>query len=110
MKIAFAGTGGINKVHARAAQTLGLELVAAVNHRPESMVEFGRTFGISRQYDSVEAMLKNGGVDALVVSTPNYLHAAQTITALNAGVHVMVEKPMAMNADEAEQMCEAAEQ
>ncbi len=108
MKIAFAGTGGINEVHARAAQRLGVELVAAVNHKPESMAEFGREFGIARQYETVEAMLQDGDVDALVVSTPNYLHAPQTITALNAGVHVMVEKPMSMNAQEAEQMCEAA--
>lgn len=108
MKIAFAGTGGINKVHARAAQSLGLELVAAVNHRPESMAEFGKQFGIERQYDTVEALLKDGGLDALVVSTPNYLHAPQTISALHAGIHVIVEKPMAMDAPEAEQMCEAA--
>lgn len=109
MKIAFAGTGGINKVHARAAKSLGLDLVAAVNHRPESMAEFAKEFDIAHQYDTVEALLQDGGVDALVVSTPNYLHAPQTIAALNAGVHVMVEKPMAMNAAEAEQMCAAAD-
>lgn len=109
MKIAFSGTGYINKVHAQAAQNLGLELAAVVNHKADSMAEFGSRFGIPRQYKTIEAMLKAGNVDALVVSTPNYLHAPQTIAALNAGVHVMVEKPMAMNADEAEQMCEAAE-
>ena len=109
MKIAFVGTGGINKVHAQAAQTLGLGLAAAVNHKPESMAEFGKRFGITRQYETVEALLKDGSVDAVVISTPNYLHASQTIAVLNAGVHVMVEKPMAMNAQEAEQMCEAAE-
>jgi len=109
MKIAFAGTGYINKVHAQAAQNCGTELVAVVNHRADSMVEFGKQFGIARQYETVEAMLNDGGVDALVISTPNYLHAPQTIAALKAGVHVMVEKPMAMNANEAEQMCEASE-
>ena len=109
MKIAFAGTGEINRVHAQAAQTLGLELAAAVNHKPQSMAEFGQRFGITRQYETVEALLKDGSVDALIVSTPNYLHASQTIAALNAGVPVMVEKPMAMNATEAEQMCEVAE-
>ena len=100
MKIAFAGTGYINKVHAQAAQNLGLELAAVVNHKVDSMVEFGKQFGVSRQYQTVDALLKEGGVDALVVSTPNYLHAPQTIAALNAEVHVMVEKPMAMNAHE----------
>ncbi len=74
------------------------------------MVEFGKRFGIARQYETVDAMLKEGGVDALVVSTPNYLHAPQTIAALNAGIHVMVEKPMALNAVEAQQMNAAADQ
>lgn len=108
MKIAFAGTGYINKVHARAAQTCGLELMAVVNHKAESMAAFGNEFGITRQYKDIEEMLKDGQIDALVVSTPNYLHSPQTIAALNAGIHVMVEKPMAMNTPEAEKMYEAS--
>jgi predicted dehydrogenase len=109
MKFAFAGTGYINRIHAHAAQGCGVELAAVVNHKPESMAAFASEFGIPRQYETVETLLKDGNVDALVVSTPNYLHKSQTIAALNAGVHVMVEKPMALNAQEAEQMCEAAE-
>ena len=109
MKIAFAGTGYISKIHARAAQNCGAELVAVVNHKAESMAAFSNDHGIPRQYETMEALLKEGNVDALVVSTPNYLHAPQTIAALNAGVPVMVEKPMSMNAQEAEQMCDAAE-
>ena len=108
MKIAFAGTGYISKIHARAAENCRAELVAVVNHKADSMVAFANQFGISRQYDTVEALVASGGVDALIVGTPNYLHASQTITALNAGVHVMVEKPMSMNVQEAERMCEAA--
>ncbi len=110
MKIAFAGTGYINKIHARAAQHCEAELTAVINHRAESMLDFAKEFGIPRQYETTEAMLNDGGIDALVVSTPNYLHAPQTIAALHAGIHVMVEKPMSMNAQEAEQMCEAADQ
>ena len=108
LRIAFAGTGYINKVHAQAARNLGLDLVAVANHKADSMAAFGQRFGIARQFETVEALLLAGGVDALVVSTPNYLHAPQTIAALNAGVHVMVEKPMAMNAAEAEQMLAAS--
>jgi predicted dehydrogenase len=44
----------------------------------------------------------------VVIATPNYLHAPQTIAALEAGIHVMVEKPMAMNSAEAEAMAEAS--
>jgi predicted dehydrogenase len=109
MRVAFAGTGYINKIHARAAQNCGAELVAVVNYKAESMEAFSKEFGIPRQYETVEALLNDGNVDALVIGTPNYLHAPQTIAALNAGVHVMVEKPMSMNAQEAEQMYEAAQ-
>jgi predicted dehydrogenase len=109
MRIAFAGTGYISKIHARAAHNCGAELVAVVNHKAESMEAFAKEFRIPQQYETVEALLKDGNVDALVIATPNYLHALQTIAALNAGMHVMVEKPMAMNAREAEQMCEAAQ-
>jgi predicted dehydrogenase len=108
IKIAFAGTGYINKIHAIAAKNAGAELAAVVNHKPESMAKFAAEFGIPRQYKSVEALLKDSGVDALVVSTPNYLHAEQTVAALEAGVHVMVEKPMAMNGAECAQMVAAS--
>jgi len=109
LKIAFTGTGYISKIHAAAAQAQpDTQLVAVVNHRPESMAAFAAEFGIPRQYGAVDALLQDGGVDALIVSTPNYLHAPETIAALEAGVHVMVEKPMAMNAAEAEAMMAAS--
>jgi predicted dehydrogenase len=109
IRIAFTGIGYISKIHAAAARSApDVELAAVVNHRPESMAEFANAFGIDRQYADVNALLKDGGIDALVVSTPNYLHAVQTIAALEAGVHVMVEKPMAMNAAEAETMLNAS--
>ncbi len=109
MKLAFAGTGYINKIHARAARHAGAELAAVVNHRPESMAAFAAEFGIPRQYADVAALLRDGDVDALVVSTPNALHAPQSIAALEAGVHVLVEKPMAMNAAECAQILAASQ-
>jgi len=110
IRIAFAGTGYIAKIHARAVGKLaGIELAAVANYRTESMAAFAAQFDIARQYATVDEMLASGGVDALVVSTPNYLHAPQTIAALEAGVHVMVEKPMAMNAAEGGEMVAAGQ-
>ena len=110
LRVALTGTGFIARAHARASRnTPGAELVTVVNHRPESMQAFASEFGIPRQYPDVDALLVDGDVDALVVGTPNYLHAPQTIAALEAGVHVMVEKPMAMDAAEAEAMMAASE-
>jgi predicted dehydrogenase len=110
LKIAFTGTGYISKIHARAAQKIkDVELAAVVNHRPESRQAFAAEFGITRQYPDIAALVADGGVDAVSINTPNYLHAPEAVAALEAGVHVMVEKPMAMNTAECEQMITAAE-
>ena len=109
-RIATAGVGYIARLHAAAVRAVPeVELVAVVNHRPESAAKFAAEFGVPRVSATVEALLADGGVDGLLVNTPNALHAAQTIAALNAGVAVMVEKPMAMNATEAAAMAAAAE-
>ncbi len=98
MKIAFAGAGYIINIHAQAAQAQkGVELFAVVEKYPEKAGALAQKFGIRHQYETVEQMLAAGKVDALVIGTPNFLHAPQAIAALKAGVHVMVEKPMAMS-------------
>ena len=64
LRIAFTGTGHMACTHAQAAQCLpDVELVAVVNHRPESRAAYAERFGIARQYDSVEALLADGAVD-----------------------------------------------
>jgi len=109
IKLAIIGTGGIGKTHAQAIQQLDTcELVALVNHRAESMQAFGDEFGVTRQYMTIEDLLNDGQIDGVIICTPNFLHAQQTITALNTGVHVLVEKPMAMSATEAETILSAS--
>ncbi len=109
IRIALAGSGKIAGTHAAAARRLsGVELAAVVNHRPESMAALAARYDIPRQYAGLDDLLRDGGVDALIVTTPNYLHAAQTVAALEAGLAVLVEKPMAMTAAEAEAMVAAS--
>ena len=109
MKIAFAGAGYIINIHAKAAKAQkDIELIAVVEKFSDKSAALAQKFKIKKQYHTVAEMLKAGGVDALVIGTPNFLHAPQAIAALKAGVHVMVEKPMAMNTREAEKMLEAS--
>ena len=109
MRIAVSGAGYIINIHAPAVQAqTDAELVAVAEKYPDKSAALAKKFDIPHQYESMEQLLKAGNLDAVVIGTPNFLHAPQAITALEAGVHVMVEKPMAMNAYEAEQMIEAS--
>jgi predicted dehydrogenase len=65
-------------------------------------------FDIPLAFDSVEALCRSPEVDAVFVATPNASHLRDVLTAVRAGKAVLVEKPMAMNADECRQMMEAA--
>lgn len=60
-------------------------------------------------YSDKESYLNDKNIDAVYVATPNNLHAKNTIDCLKAGKNVIVEKPMAMNAEECRQMIDAAE-
>ncbi len=102
IRLAFSGAGYIANIHAQAAQNQrGVELVAVVEKYKTKSREFAAKFGLKCCYPTVEELLEQGGVDALVIGTPNFLHAPQALAALERGVHVLVEKPMAMNAREA---------
>lgn len=108
--IAITGAGYISKIHAQAIKSIsGVELVAVVERFLKTAQPFIDEFGIKKHYKTLNGLLKSEKIDALIVCTPNFLHAPQTIAALNANINVMVEKPMAMNAAEAHQMQEASQ-
>lgn len=109
LRIAIAGIGVGAKAVMRALRQLPhFELVAAADLRKEARDTFERTFH-GRTYDSVEDLCADSEVDIVWVSTPNHLHCEHTLIAVQAGKHVVVEKPMALNLDEAERMADAAE-
>ncbi len=109
MKIGFAGAGYIINIHAKAAQNNGLELAAVAEKFSDKAATLVKKYRIKTQFETVEQMLTAGDVEALVIGTPNFLHAPQAIAALEAGVHVLVEKPMAINSAEAEKMLAASQ-
>ena len=94
-RVALFGCGWIQDFHARGVLAQGDELVAVANHREESARAFADRHGIPRVTTDWEALAGDPGIDAAIVATPNALHAPQSIALLQAGKHVMVEKPSA---------------
>jgi predicted dehydrogenase len=108
MRVALFGCGWIQDFHALGVRACGHEVVAVANHREESARAFAERHDISRVTTDWEALARDPEVDAAVVATPNVLHAPQSIALLEAGKHVLVEKPMAISVAECDAMIEAA--
>jgi predicted dehydrogenase len=109
VKVALFGSGWIMPFHARAvAEHAGGELVAATNWREESLSRMAEEFSIPRVTTRWEELAEDPGIDAVVIGTPNALHAPQAVACLRAGKHVLVEKPMARTVAEADSMVSAA--
>jgi predicted dehydrogenase len=109
LRVALIGCGGISELHLKTlAEFPEVEVVAAVDLKPERLKWVQEKFGIKKVFADWKEMLKKVKPDAVDICTPNGIHAAPTIDALNAGCHVMVEKPMAMNPSECRRMIDAA--
>jgi predicted dehydrogenase len=103
------GAGEIARVFAnglRFSQTG--RVVAVAGQTPGKSASLAMDFGIPKHYASYEALLADREVAAVYISTIHPFHARWTIEAARAGKHVLVEKPMAMNAAEAAAMIQAA--
>ena len=111
VRVAVVGCGYIGAYHARAAQNAsGAELVAAADTNPDALAAFAAKTGVARTTTDPESLADDPDVDAVVICTPNAFHCPLAKRYLTAGKHVLVEKPMAMNAAEAEEMAAAAEE
>lgn len=85
------------------------ELVAVASRTGARATAFAAEHGISRAYNSYEALLGDEDIDAVYIPLPNSMHREWTIRAAEAGKHVLCEKPLALDAEECEQMAAAAD-
>ncbi len=109
LRVGFVGAGGIAGAHARRyADMKDVEMVAASDVNAAGLSTFQEKYQIPRVYKDWQSMLKKEKLDAVSICTPNFLHYKPTLDALNAGCHVLCEKPLAMNATEGKKMVATA--
>ena len=108
LRMAIAGAGMIARVHADAARRAGAVVAGVSASSPERAKAAAQSLGARRSFDSSEELVTSDDVDVVHVCTPNALHGGLVRLALDAGKHVVCEKPLATSAAEAEELTELA--
>ena len=104
----YIGTGNIAKSVARDFALAGIQISAVGSRNIETAESFASEFSIPHSHGSYEALVNDPEVDVVYINTLNHVHCENTLLALNAGKHVLLEKPFTLNAKEAEKLAELA--
>ncbi|WP_460978742.1 Gfo/Idh/MocA family oxidoreductase, partial [Pseudactinotalea suaedae] len=102
------GAGYVAGTFGRAARHAGITISAVGSRSPERGRAYAASHGVAVVHSSYEELVTDDRVDAVYVATPHTWHAEHALLALDAGKHVLVEKPIAVNAAEAELIHERA--
>lgn len=108
--VALVGVGAVSDYHHVPGIRLDsrAELVAVCDANRELLAERSRTWGVDKAYEDYEQLCRDPEVDAVVIATPNFSHRPIALAAIQAGKHVMCEKPLGLNAGEVREMYRAA--
>jgi predicted dehydrogenase len=102
------GTGGIAHAQTKDLKVLGSPVTAVGSRTQERADAFAATHDIPRAHGSYEQLVADPEVDVIYVATPHPMHADDAVLALEAGKHVLVEKPFTVNAAEARRVVDLA--
>jgi predicted dehydrogenase len=105
---AVAGTGFIGPVHVEALRRTNVAVRGILGSSPQKSQEAAAALGLPIAYPDYQAILDDAAVDAIHITTPNQLHFEMAKRALDAGKHVICEKPLAMDSSETAQLVEIA--
>ena len=101
-------TGWIAELFVADLQQHGHKVAAVGSRTEERAASFAKRFGIPKAHGSYEALVADDNVDVVYVATPHPMHADNAKLALNAGKHVLIEKPFTLNAREAREVVQLA--
>lgn len=108
LRAGFVGAGFMAEVHSRAARAAGAEIAGIASSSPASAARAKDRLGVEQAYASAQDLIEDDMIDVIHVCTPNATHVALAEAALKAGKHVVCEKPLATNVQDAAHLVELA--
>lgn len=109
--VGLIGSRFISSIHAEALHRVpNAKIIAVMSPTPGHARDFAGRYDIPNHFTRLEEMLALEEVEMVVVGAPNYLHCEITCKVADAGKHVVVEKPLAMNLEEADRMIETCKE
>ncbi len=109
VRAGVVGVGFIGVAHVEALRRLGVQVVGVVGSTPERAAAKAEAADLPAVYESVEALAADDSIDAIHIASPNHAHADQVRICLDAGKHVICEKPLALDSDDTADLVERAE-
>ncbi len=106
--VAVVGAGFMGPTHIEALRRLGINVVGILDITPEKSLQAAQGIGLSKGYSSLDEMLADPAISSVHITTPNKLHFGVAKAVLEAGRHVMCEKPLAMNSTESAELVRIA--
>ncbi|HXK44466.1 MAG TPA: Gfo/Idh/MocA family oxidoreductase, partial [bacterium] len=108
VKIGIIGIGGMGQGHAESMKKVKeAQLVAVCDIEPDRAKEVGEKHGV-KWFTDYKELIDSGIADAVIVATPHYFHPEISVYAMEKGLHVLSEKPIAVTVRQADTMVEAA--
>jgi predicted dehydrogenase len=107
---AVVGTGFMGPVHTEGLRRLGIRVIGILGSSEEKSRRAADALGLEKAYPNLEALLEDDEVQSVHVTSPNRLHLEQAGRCLEAGKHVLCEKPLAMTSDESAKLVQLAEE
>lgn len=104
LRAAVVGLGFVGHAHVEALRRIGVEVVGVMGSSPQRTAEKAATLGVSTVYPDLDAALGDDRVDVVHIASPNHLHCTQASAAIDAGKHLVVEKPLGRDATETGQL------
>lgn len=110
-KVAILGAGFITDIHVESYHRFipEAEVVAVYARNAEKAKAFAEKHHIAAWYDDLDDIINNSGCEVVDICLPNFLHAQATLKAAAAGKHIIIEKPLAVTIEEADEMITACE-